>query len=320
MRAGLIALLCLLANTALANEAADWLARVGPALRESNYQGKLVYLTGPRVESLQVFHAWKDGVERERWVALTGAPREMVRDGRRLQSIAAGSDAITYEFGRGGRWSPALAIADASASPHYQRSLGGAARVAGRAVRVVEVSPVDGWRYGYRLWLDTRTGLPLRVAVLDATAMMIEQIAFTEIAIGKPPREADLLPSQPAARPQAAAPLASPATTPFNAGVDAEATGQTGWQVTNLPPGFSLRRARRSDAGLQMLYSDGLASFSIYIEAIAPGASGESATRHGAVNARGFWRDGWRVVAVGKVPAATLERAARSIKAPLPSR
>lgn len=310
MRAGWIVLACLLANSAVANEAADWLARVGPALRESNYQGKLVYLTGPRVESLQVFHAWKDGVERERWVALTGAPREMVRDGRRLQSIGAGSDAITYEFGRSGRWSSALAIADASASPHYQSTLGSEARVAGRAARVVEVSPVDGWRYGYRLWLDTRTGLPLRVAVLDASANLIEQVAFTEIAIGKPPREADLLSSQPAAQPQ----VTEQATE------KADATGEVGWQVTDLPPGFSLRRVRRSDAGLQMLYSDGLASFSVYIESIAQGASGESATRHGAVNARGFWRDGWRVVAVGKVPAATLERAARSIKAPLQSR
>ena len=62
---------------------------------------------------------------------------------------------------------------------------------------------------------------------------------------------------------------------------------------------------------MQLLYSDGLAGVSVYIEPVAQKLRGESAARRGAVNVHSIWQDGRRVVAIGKVPAATVELFAR---------
>jgi sigma-E factor negative regulatory protein RseB len=64
---------------------------------------------------------------------------------------------------------------------------------------------------------------------------------------------------------------------------------------------------------VHLFYGDGVASVSVYIERVAPGYSGTSARHRGALHARDFWVDGWRIVAVGRVPAATVDRFARTV-------
>jgi len=85
--------------------------------------------------------------------------------------------------------------------------------------------------------------------------------------------------------------------------------------VRSPPPGFELRSARRLGDSVQLLYSDGLASVSVYIEPLGASQQGESAMRRGAVNVHSLWRDGRRVVAIGKVPAATVDYFAHQTQA-----
>ena len=47
---------------------------------------------------------------------------------------------------------------------HYEVRIAGKDRVAGYAADVIDVMPRDGFRYGYRLWLDHSTRL---AAALD---------------------------------------------------------------------------------------------------------------------------------------------------------
>ena len=95
----------------------------------------------------------------------------------------------------------------------------------------------------------------------------------------------------------------------------AGAQGDPGWRVTDAPAGFRLRSARRLGDSVQLLYSDGLASVSVYVEPIAGAEQGESAMRRGAINVHSVWGSGRRVVAIGKVPAATVDLFARSARA-----
>ena len=46
--------------------------------------------------------------------------------------------------------------------PHYELTLRASARVANRAARVLEIKPRDEFRYGYMLWLDRETAMPLQ--------------------------------------------------------------------------------------------------------------------------------------------------------------
>lgn len=70
---------------------------------------------------------------------------------------------------------------------------------------------------------------------------------------------------------------------------------------------------------MQLLYSDGLSSVSVYIEPVPRGQQGESAMQRGAVNAHSLWGDGRRVVAIGKVPAGTVERFVHGAKVGAPA-
>jgi sigma-E factor negative regulatory protein RseB len=283
-------------------DAASWLDQIGKALREQNYQGTLVMVAGGRIETLSIYHAYADGVERERLVTLSGPRRELVRSDQQVMLVGAeAGSAVAYDANPGGKWNPAARFADAARLEGYRARLGGTERVAGHAAQVVELSARDGWRYGYRLWLEKKSGLPLRLALLDGNGRTLEQVAFTEIDLGRVPSEDDL-------RPAGRESLHRVQT------LDPGVVSDPGWRVAAPPPGFSLRSARRLGPAVQLLYSDGLASVSVYIEPVARGTAGQSAARNGAVNAQSVWKGGRRVLAIGKVPVATVEHFARNVQ------
>ena len=282
-------------------DAEDWLERIGPALVELDYHGTLVMVSGTSMETLSVFHAFDDGRERMRLVTLTGPHREVIRDDKMVMCIGTGIDSVGYDADTAGRWNPAGQFADASKLSSYRAKLGDVGRVAGRDCQVVDLQPKDGWRYGYRLWLDHETGLPLRIALIGEAGRALEQMAFTDLQIGSKPNAADLRPS----------------TQQGLQRVQTLSTGKQadpGWRVTSPAPGFTLRAGRRLGESVQLLYSDGLASVSVYIEPVSSNQRGESAMRRGAVNVHSFWQGGRRVVAIGKVPAVTVDYFARNAR------
>jgi sigma-E factor negative regulatory protein RseB len=283
------------------DDSAEWLAKVGSALRENNYQGTLVQTAAGRIETVAVFHAFSDGHERERLVTLSGPHREVIRDDKMVMCIGTGDMPVGYDAGMGGTWNPGELFADVSRLPGYQAKLGATGRVAGLDAQIVELRPRDDWRYGYRFWLEKNSGLPLQIALLDGNGHVLERIFFTQLQLGKQPAESDLAPSTQKGlrRVQTLSP-----------GQDSD----PGWRVNAPPAGFNLRAARRLGPAVQLLYSDGLASVSVYVEPVPPSASGATAAHMGAVTARSYWRGGRRVVAIGKVPELTVDYFARNLQ------
>jgi sigma-E factor negative regulatory protein RseB len=282
-------------------DAKDWLERIGPALARQDYQGTLVTVTGNSIDTLGVFHAWDDGRERMRLVALTGPKREVIRDDRMVMCIGTGLGSVGYDGDASGRWNPAGKFAEAGKLPSYAARMVKTGRVAGRDCQVVDLQPKDQWRYGYRLWLDHDTGLPLRIALLGEAGRPLEQMAFTQLSTTKP-AASDL-------RPSTTEGLRRVQNLKVN-----RVAEDPGWRVAPPPPGFTLRGARRLGDSVQLLYSDGLASVSVYIEPVAgPRRSGENAIRRGAVNVHTRFGNGRRIVAIGKVPAATVTYFARHV-------
>lgn len=284
-------------------DAEDWLERIGPALAEQNYQGTLVMVSGTSMETLGVFHAFDGGREQMRLVTLTGPHREVIRDDKMVMCIGTGIGigSAGYDADTAGRWNPAGQFANAGKLTSYRAKLGPVGRVAARDCQVVDLQPKDGWRYGYRLWLDHDTGLPLRIALIGERGRPLEQMAFTDLQVGTRPEESDLRPStlQGLRRVQT---------------LSAGKRMDPAWRVNSPPAGFLLRGGRRLGESVQLLYSDGLASVSVYIEPVAADQHGESAMRRGAVNVHSFWQGGRRVVAIGKVPAATVTYFARNVR------
>ena len=108
-----------------------------------------------------------------------------------------------------------------------------------------------------------------------------------------------------------------------NDGAKSNAAGRatSEWEVTALPAGFTMDSSEeepiphRNTPVRHMVFSDGLASFSLYIERFEADSEPFTGTSQmGAVNAFGRVIDGVQVTVVGEVPKVTVEKVGRAVR------
>src|SRR5690606_4973972 len=148
---GAVVLLRLLALPLQVRAAIAGLTRLGPALRGLDYRGTLVVVAEGRMETLRVYHRNDDGRERERLVALSGPPRELVRDGEQVVCVGTGGGDSAYWLDGGEHWRAAIALGEGVSPEVYANTLGGQGRVAGHPAQILEVRAGAHWQYGYRV-------------------------------------------------------------------------------------------------------------------------------------------------------------------------
>jgi sigma-E factor negative regulatory protein RseB len=296
-----------------AETARQWLDEMSSALQTLDYDGTFVYLHDGRLEAMRIFHQVDAGGERERLVSLTGSAREVLRDDKVVTCIMPDNKSVMVGQSRPRQPFPVIPRDLGSVSHHYLLEDLGDDRMAGRMTRVIAITPKDDYRYGYRFWIDKNTRMLLKSDLTTADSEPIEQVMFTRLGIGAEISDAELEPSltgegyswrrQENVRPD---PVVDP--------------GHPGWRVASLPEGFELthfqhKRMRQGDAAAEhMVYSDGLASVSVYVEQLSvPGDGFSGLSTMGAVNAYGLLLDGNQVTVVGEVPPVTVEMIAHSV-------
>lgn len=306
LAAGLVAFAAAL--PAFAQDAHAWLARMDRAMREMDYVGTFVYSERRGMETLQVFHRRDGDGARERLVSLTGEPREVVRADERVTCIGTAPTPRAYEAAPGGGMFPALAANDARSLAQYQVALAGDGRIAGRAAQIVDVRARDAYRYGYRLWLDRDTGMLLKSLRVGLDGIPVEQIMFTELEFVTP-SDQQLAAGQPADDARVArAELPAPA--------EAATQAAAAWRVQDPPPGFTLTLLRPAQDGGEehQVYSDGVASVSVYIEPAERGVIGGNVSQ-GAISSSTRRIGAHRVFVIGDVPELTAQRFAQAVAA-----
>ena len=306
--AGVLAALLVAAAPLAAAEPRALLQRMEQALHQLDYSGTLVYSERGRLEAISVFHDGGEQRQRERLLALTGAPREVVRENGRVTCIGTAGAPRSWDAGALAAL-PSLEDADADqVLTHYELAVGGASRVAGRSATELDIRARDAFRYSYRLWLDDETGLLLKSVRHGADGGAIDQLMFAEIDIGTQPDEADLQPSE----------FAQPV--PDGGKVSARTASEPRFSVRDLPPGFVLSTVSRGDDGEEhQVYSDGLASVSVYIAPHDGARQSASGTARGAMSAFSRDHDGYRVYVIGDVPERTAQRMAHGVVAREPA-
>jgi sigma-E factor negative regulatory protein RseB len=294
-----------------AAESADWLARMAQALRTQNYEGVLVYAQGGRMESMRVVHRYHQGREQERLQALSGDPREIHRDGDTVTCILPEARAVKIERRALRGLLPGLSRASAEEiAAHYELQELGSARLVGRSCRAVSVRPRDAFRYGYRMWIDEETAVPLKVELLDADGEPLEQIMFTQISFPARIDDSAFAPSEPGRH---YAWIRHQATTE-------SAPAAAVWVADQLPPGFRLvMQERQMMPGLKepvahMVFTDGLATVSAFIAPQGAPRKLKGLSRRGAVSAYALRVDDFHVTVVGEVPPATVEMIANELR------
>lgn len=305
-------MLVIVAAEAIAQDARTWLDRMNRAVEELNYEGTFVHEHDGRVENLYVVHRNQDGRIGERVVSLDGVGREIIRREDNVECILPDQQTILIQETK--RTSPLVSALPGAATDldgSYELKLYRTARVAKRSTQVIGIKARDEFRYGYVLWLDEETAMPLKSQLRNADGKVVEQILFTDFSVLETVPASALEPVTDTEGFELVRTQSSP---------QASTGDDMRWRASQLPPGFRLSVAtQRRIAGSKypvahLVYSDGLATVSVFIEDPKTKADvAEGFAKVGGTNAFSLTLNGRKITAIGEVPRETVHSIATSL-------
>jgi sigma-E factor negative regulatory protein RseB len=288
-------------------ETLSWLRKIHDATQRLSYTGTFVYENGGRTETSRITRYVDAGGDIEKLEVMDGVPREIVRTRDTVRCYLPDSRVVKIDR-RTERTFPALVPERISAlARHYDISLGETRRIAGFDCQAVVLQPKDNLRYGYKLYADVRSGMLLQAVTVDPTGRNVEQFRFTQLSIGNVTR--DMVRPRHAVREWRVE--------------DAEAAPArlAGWGLAAELPGFRKvtelkRRLGESRPVGQMVYSDGLAAVSVFIEPLEgrrdPVRTGLASM--GAIHIYTREVANHMITVVGEAPAVSVQRIADAVE------
>jgi sigma-E factor negative regulatory protein RseB len=304
----------------------EWLMRMHEASRNRAYIGTFVVSSSAgNLSSARIWHVCDGSQQMERIESLTGAPRSTFRRNDQVVTFLPETRVARTEKREAYGLFPGLINASDSSIPEfYAARQTGHERVAGFDADVVQVSHRDKLRYGYRIWSEKRTGLVVKLQTVDADGKVLEQAAFSELQLDAPVKMdklAQMMANTGGWRLEKSEPVKTTAAA-------------EGWALRAPVAGFKAvgcyRRpaaapvaGQAADATVQWIFSDGLASVSLFVEAydrlrhaqeglMSLGAT-QTLTRR--LGDKGSDKGGdWWLTAVGEVPPQTLSAFAQSLE------
>lgn len=295
------------------HDAIGWLKKIYRATHTLSYAGTFVYQQGEHSESSRVTRQVDARGDYEKLVSLDGTPREVVRFKDEVKCYLPESQTVKIDKRSGVRSFPALLPAQISSlGENYEIATGGTTRIAQFECQEIVLTPKDALRYGYQLWADKASGMLVKARVFNEKGETVEQFTFIELSIGRGPgRE----------KRRSTIEARSKDWRVEQAEVVPANLADAGWTMRVDIPGFHkiaelTRTLAKSRPVGQLVYSDGLAAVSVFIESLAgraePLQPGLSSI--GAVNI--FTREvaNHAVTVVGEAPAASVRRIAQTVE------
>ncbi len=296
-------------------DARELLEKMTTAMSQLTYQGTFVYVRDGVVETMRITHIADESGIRERIYSLSGPNREVVRDKKGVRCVLQDSASVVEDQAVASSFFPELPLSAIGNNANgYRFETGGSARIAGRNARRVSIKPEDDFRYGYDFWLEEQTGLLLKWILFDTREKPMATLVFTDFAQGSSIDFDEIEPSS------SAEDFVEMKTYSLENTVVRQTTPR--WQPTELPPGFALASHNRKSGSVgvyeHMVYSDGLASVSVYVERPAIGAVVKPGISHLGTNIAYTRKQGQlQITVIGEVPVVTArtiaDRMARSI-------
>ncbi len=296
-----------------------WLVKMNQALAQRNYDGTFFHLSQGQVETLRIVHRVHAGRVTERLVSMDGSGREFVRTNEELTCYLPDQKTVLVEPRQDKNpFLGSLPQFNADVDAFYKIESLPPGRIMGRPTRVISVNPKDQFRFGYRLWLDEQTAMPLKTQLCDPRGQVVEQIVFANLEMPDSIPESAVLP---AVRTEGLKWVRQ------GAPADSPAASLAAFRASRLPPGFRLTVSGAQTLGdsnspaAHLVYSDGLATVSVFVEPgpaepdtkAANPAPMQGLARVGAGYAFSTIVQGHQVTAVGEVPAQTVEFIAHSV-------
>jgi sigma-E factor negative regulatory protein RseB len=289
------------------------------ALTARNYDGVFTHWQDGKVEMLRIIHRNQNGKVTERLASLDGSGREFIRTGNELACYLPDQRTVLVESqsGQEGSLLAGFPSFDEKSAAFYDIKELAPTRLNRRKTRVIAVTPRDEFRYGYRLWIDESTAMPLKTQLCDAQGRVIEQVVFSSLTLASHIADA-------AFKPEVATDgFLWLRNDPRPLGPEPANTSAL-WSALKLPPGFrmTVRSAQvmpgAHDPVAHLVFTDGLASVSVFVESrsevIRPDQQPVAGVANvGSSSAFSTVIDGHKVTAVGEVPPATVRVIASSV-------
>jgi sigma-E factor negative regulatory protein RseB len=293
----------------------DWLLRMHEASRRRAYVGTFVVSSAAGgMSSARIWHVCDGEKQMERVEALTGTPRSTFRRNDEVITFWPQAKVARVEKRESLGMFPNLLQSSESAIPDYYAAKSvGSDRAAGFDADVVLLQPKDAMRFGYRVWSEKKSGLVVKLQTVDGEGRVIEQAAFSELQLDAPVRMEKLVQMMASTEGYR---VEKPELVKTTAAAE-------GWALKAAVAGFKpmscYKRPAGQDKTMQWIFSDGLASVSLFVEpfdrqrhvqeAILSDGATHTLTRRLEDKGSQWW-----LTAVGEVPPQTLKAFAQSLE------
>jgi sigma-E factor negative regulatory protein RseB len=303
---------CLLVLSA-ASSAMEWkqLDSMRIAIQELNYRGEFLHRRGDDTSVYSIVHQYKNQQSTELLQQLDGDMVEVLRQGDRMVCYyPEGSEEAINHAVPAAPFSQVGELELDRIATNYKAMKVGQARVAGYQTNIIELTG-DGWRFRQKFWLEQQTNLLLQSELIDLNGEVLEQFRFTRIELGVDITEKELVPSLEGdvnARQQSAF------KTTQTMADDSEFLSQLQW----LPSGYELTHtSQKTDANgwlEQRTFSDGLTSFSVFVESGQSSVNQSSAlAKMGATTALMTAKNDLAITVIGEIPDKTAKQIAQML-------
>ena len=289
----------------------EWLLRMHEASRRRSYIGTFVVSSAAgALSSARIWHACEGDVQMERVESLSGAPRAIFRRNDEVVTFLQDSRIVRSERRDTLEAFPHLLTGSENSIPeYYSARRTGSDRVAGYDADVVQLAPRDNLRFGYRIWSEKKSGLVVKLQTLDVHGHVLEQAAFSELQLDAPVRMdklAQMMASTEGYRIE-------------KTDVVKTTAAAEGWSLKTMVAGFkpmSCYKRPASENTMQWIFSDGLASVSLFVEPYDRQRHSQEGlfAAVGATQSLTQRIQDWWLTAVGEVPAHTLKAFAQSLE------
>lgn len=293
-----------------------WLDKMSRASTQQNFQGTLIIRQENKLQAIKVKQGVTGVSSWQTLESLTGENQTIIRQDNKVTTIFPNKKLVTIAGNAPGEISkgplhPALPENRHTIKKYYTLKLNGQDRIANKMTQIIKMVPRDKHRYGYTFWLDKQSGMLLKCDLMDEKGFVLEQLMYSNV---------ELLSKAPANNVDTKK-LALYRKINLSDKTDVISKS---WQAKQLPAGFALTRSvitraesvegkAQGSASYHLVYSDGMASVSVFIESnkkIDKPVIGQSSI--GPVNAySSFVKDAY-VTAIGEVPASTVRMIAQS--------
>lgn len=288
-------------------DAGEWIKRMNAVVAARNFDGVFIHSMAGKRQTLRLIHRMENGKMSERLVFANGSGREIVRNGTEWVMYFPDLKVARVET-RNRDWGFLVALnrLDEDSKRYYEVSMAGSERLLGRTAQLVRVDPRDGFRYGYRFWIDQQTALPLKTQRVTRTGEVLEEISFLTLELRS------VIPDE----------LLKPDVDPDSLRwVKPNPPVEQASLVMNfaprkdmMPPGFrvTLNNPGGDPKGLRtrFIVSDGIDWVSVFVEPAdkgQPPAGAAEVVQMGLSATYVSRQDGYKVTAVGEVPPQTVK-------------